>query len=316
MALGSFIATFIYALVVLRQVRADEPGGVPALTVQFAVVLVLASVGVFVVFIHHIAGSIRVSSIVHSVAEESRVAIEWWLGDARAPDPAPTDGEPASIGPTRTIAARSAGAVVRVDTERLTEIATRHEAVIALERQIGDFVARGMPLASVPADLPASLDPTLIRHVDLAMERTMEQDVMFGFRQLVDIAQRALSPGVNDPTTAVQAIDHIHDLLRSVADRALPDGRHHDATGALRLFVPQPAWEDLVALAVTEISISGGQQPQVQRRLRAMLHDLGRVVPQERHPALSHELERLDRPSTDQPGRGAVHTPDMQGMGG
>ena len=148
----------------------------------------------------------------------------------------------------------------------------------------------------------------------------MEQDPAFGFRIIVDIASKGLSPAINDPTTAVLAIDQIHHLLRSVGSRHLDEGRLHDTSGALRLVYPTPNWEDFVSLAVTEIRQFGSTSIQVVRRLRAMLENLIEVLPAQRRELLSRELTLLQRSAErsfpDPADQALADVSDSQGMGG
>lgn len=143
---------------------------------------------------------------------------------------------------------------------------------------------------------------------------------MFGFRILVDIASKGLSPAINDPTTAVLAIDHIDHLLRNVGSRFLGDGQVRDAGGRLRLLYRTPNWDDFVCLAVTEIRHFGSESIQVARRLRAMLEDLLRTLPEERHPLLRQELDLLHRSAerffSEPEDRELAGVSDLQGVGG
>jgi uncharacterized membrane protein len=156
--------------------------------------------------------------------------------------------------------------------------------------------------------------------VAVGPERTLEQDPRFGFRILVDIANKALSPAINDPTTAVQALDQIHHLLLDVGRRKLDDGEARDADGQLRLVYGTPDWDDFVSLAVSEIRLYGGQSLQVNRRLRAMLDHLVQVLPKARHQPLQRELHSLhktvERSFPDEEDRDRAEVGDYQGMGG
>jgi uncharacterized membrane protein len=161
-------------------------------------------------------------------------------------------------------------------------------------------------------------DARLSRLVQTGSERTFEQDPQFGFRLLVDMANAALSPAVNDPTTAVQALDELEELLRMLAPRRIrPASR--DAAGAARLYYASGSWEDYVALACNEPRHCGADQPQVARRMRAMLADLLEVVPAPRRPALERQLELLDssvrRAFSDPAERAIAEVPDRLGMG-
>jgi uncharacterized membrane protein len=154
----------------------------------------------------------------------------------------------------------------------------------------------------------------------LERERTLEQDPAFAFRIIVDIASKALSPAINDPTTAVLALDQIHILLREVGSRRLDAGVVRDASREIRLVYRTPNWEDFVALAVTEIRQFGGNSTQVTRRMRAMLEDLIPMMPAQRALALKHELDLLrstvDRSFVVSEDRMRAALPDSQGLGG
>ena len=137
--------------------------------------------------------------------------------------------------------------------------------------------------------------PALRTSIAVGQERTIEQDPALAFRIMVDIANKGLSPAINDPTTAVLAIDQIHQLLRNVGRRHLDDDRVRDSSGKTRLIYRTPAWEDFVHLAVTEIRQFGGESIQIARRLRAMLEDLIKSLPGEPFALLRQELDLLHR---------------------
>ena len=182
------------------------------------------------------------------------------------------------------------GVVLAFDQSDLVAIAERADVVIELVPQVGDFVARGDPLFRVrnggrPVDAVA-----LRACVAIGPERTMEQDPRFAFRIMVDIANKALSPAINDPTTAVLALDQIHRLLMYVGKRRLDAGQARDAQGRLRLCYGTPDWADFVSLAVTEIRHFGASSIQVVRRLQAMLAHLLHVMPEARKAVLQQEL--------------------------
>lgn len=138
----------------------------------------------------------------------------------------------------------------------------------------------------------------LLEALTFGPERTLQQDTAFGFRQLVDIAERALSPGINDPTTAVQAIDQLHDLLRRMIRRRLPSPSRKDENGVLRLICPRPDWDSYVRLAMDEVRQYGKSSIQVTRRLRFLLEDLLRVAPAFRRGELERQLELLEASTT------------------
>src|SRR5690606_24904507 len=143
------------------------------------------------------------------------------------------------------------------------------------EPALGDFVPAGATLATVEGEAPGLRDDDVRHHIVLALERTLDQDVAYGFRMLVDIAERSLAESpFTDPTTAVQAIDRLHDCLRQLARRPFPTGEHLDESGTLRLVVPVMDWEAYVRLAFDELRQVGARSPQVTRRLVSALHDL------------------------------------------
>ena len=185
---------------------------------------------------------------------------------------------------------------------------------------MGDFVSHRDPLFRIyPADRHID-EAALHQLVAIGRSRTLEQDPAFAFRIIVDIASRALSPAINDPTTAVLALDQLQSLLRYVGEKQLDAGREFDGQGKLRLIYRTPQWEDFVALAVTEIRLFGAASIQVPRRLGAMLEHLIAVLPEARAPALRRELASLqsavERDYGDPEDRRRAQTGDRQGIGG
>ena len=250
--LGLFIATFLYALLLLRDVRSplNGPAFVPAIAVTVAYGLVLASVGLFVVYIHHMAQAIRAATVLRSVADETREAIRRLYPEGVGDEPAvqvPSTPERPPDG-VATLD-RSPGVITSVDEDALLGVAAEHGISVELTHMVGDFVPTGAPLLRVwrgsngpanrDAESPLPLD-ALARAIQTGTERTMTQDAAFGFRQIVDIAERALSPGINDPTTAVQALDQLHDLLRRLARRRIPSPVRLADDGSALLRLPGP----------------------------------------------------------------------------
>lgn len=291
-ALGVFTATFAYSVTVLRAVKSEEPGVdafVPRLSVSLAFVWVMISLAVFVLYVNHTARSLRVVSVIGKVGDETRQMIQREVPVEAVEDPA---GE-VPDGDGRIVVSGAKGAVLRsVDVTRLVRLAEHHDVVVELVPRVGDFVPHGAPLFAVHGgDGPPEGD--LRRTAELGQERNMIQDLRFGFRQLVDIAERALSPAINDPTTAVQAIDQMHDVLRLLATRPWPTGRHGGSDGRLRAMLREPSWDELVHLAVDEIRVVGASAIQVDTRLRTMLEDLLTVVPDDRVGPVRAELALL-----------------------
>lgn len=294
-SLGVFVATFVYALVALRAVRGTSQVDpfVPQLSITAAFGFVLASVVVFLGYIHHIAQSIRAVTIITTIAKDTRALLErQFPADAESVPPRPL---PAIEG--SRISVDEPGVVQQIDDQALLQLAEEHSATICLLRSLGEFVPAGAALLEIYGeDMPD--EQALRAAVHLGNERSLDEDVGFGLRQLVDIAERALSPGVNDPTTAVQVIDQLHDLLRRLATRALPPRQTVTHDGRLALYVPQPAFADYLTLAVDEIAHWGADNERVQRRLWVMLDDLHDAALPGHRPALAQALSSFDSHSS------------------
>jgi uncharacterized membrane protein len=190
---------------------------------------------------------------------------------------------------------------------------------VELVPRVGDFHATNEPLFRLYGSGP--FDVRKLRGaVALGPERTMEQDPMFAFRILLDIALKALSKAINDPTTAVLAIDQLHRLLRNLGKRHLSGEEILDRAGQLRVIFHTPNWEDYVHLTFTELRFNGAESMQVVRRLRAMIEDLVRTLPEHRHPALLRELELLEltiqKVYTIPEDLALARVADSQGLGG
>ena len=256
----------------------------PPLTTRLAAYGCVASLGVFLYLIDNVGKALRPSGAMRTVALLGREVIEnvypRRLAEAhqgsREP-PAVLGGEPAC-----TVTNLKDGVLLAFDVRGLVSMAQRADCVIEMVPQVGDFVAIGDPLFRVFQGERFPAPNALRQSVAVGQERTLEQDPTLAFRILVDIASKGLSPSINDPTTAVLAIDQIHHLLRNVGTRRLDDERVRDATGRLRFLYRTPDWEDFVHLAVTEVRHFGGKSIQIARRLRAMLEDLIQTLPDER----------------------------------
>jgi len=225
-------------------------------------------------------------------------------------------GPPARVVPNH---GRS-GSVLAVEVEWLVKEARRLDGIIEFVPQVGDFVAAEEPLFNLHGGAARADDEALRRTVAFGTERTLEQDPMFAFRILVDIALKALSPAINDPTTAVLAIDQIHQLLRVVGRRHLRGEDIRDAAGHVRVILRTPDWEDFVHIACNEIRACGAGSVQIARRQRAMLENLMRSLPAPRHAALREQLDLLDRTLPDYyklpEDLALARVPDAQGLGG
>jgi uncharacterized membrane protein len=316
LTLGVFVATFVYAMVVLRAVRGNSAtsGSVPRIAVTVAFGFVLASIVLFIRYISHVANMIRVATIITHIGRQSLQIL-----GCRYPDTtAQPGGVPVLPPPARTVAAPSGGVLVSVNEDRLVRVAAESGTVLALVPRIGDFVPGGGPLLIIRADPgapPGDLDAVgtkALKAVAMDTERTMEQDLAFGFRQLTDIAERALSPAVNDPTTAVQVIDVLHDLLRALATRPWPAGCWRDEDGQARLIVPQYEFADFLELAVGEIWHYGAGAAQVPARMTRMLADLRVAALPRYRPAIATWYRQVAAADPDA-GHPAVAVPGADG---
>lgn len=284
-ALGVFAASFLYALTVLRSVIDGDSASsdtVPQLAITIAFLLVLGSVAMFLWFIHHITLSISVGAVIADIAGDTRSVMQrsaerrTELSD-RAPDLEPPNAQ-------LVVRAVRSGILDVVDHVTLRRSAEKHDVRIEVLHRLGTFVPEGAPVALVhefgrtedgsTGEEAADWESAIDRGLDLAPERSLQQDLAYGLRQLVDVAERALSPGTNDPTTAVQVIDQLHDLLRRLGSEPDPYGVEHDEDGVARVVTAEWTYQDLMDLAVDEIAHWGADGIQVPTRLDAMFTDL------------------------------------------
>ncbi len=282
----------------------------------------ITSVLVFFWFVQQVGLGLRPVSILQQIFGDGKAALDSvYERPFDASDRADGDVVDPLTQESRIV---KAGRILR-DLSRLRQpgsrgLGGRVDCTIELIPQVGDFVSTDDPLARIhPADARID-DRTINEMLAFGPERTMRQDPLFAFRIMVDIASRALSPAINDPTTAVLAIDQIHRLLRYAGGKNLDNGRVVDRAGTLRLIFPTPDWEDIVDLALTEIRQYGATSIQVARRLRAMLEHLIDRLPQARTAALRRELDLLEksvaRSFVDPEDRRRANIGDVQGLGG
>ena len=313
-AIGLFVATFVHAILALREVRVlgGGEGQVPGIAVVTAFVLVVASIAVLVLYVNHIGRSLRVAALIELVGKDTRRLLDRVYADHGDPPESPHKVD-------RVIPATRSGVIVKIGVEQLVRHASSAGCVLELVPSLGAFIPAGAPLFHVHGSANG-LDPEGLRDaLILRQEPTLDEDVAYGLRLLVDIAVRSLadSPFL-DPTTAVQAIDRLHDILRQLVRRPFPDGQHRDAEGALRLIVPTMTWEAYVHLAFDEVRLAGAGSPQVARRLMAALLDLRALAPPARDAALAEQLALLtagaNRALAPADARLALR-PDREGIG-
>ena len=297
---GVFVGIFAYCLVVLRTIRAagdDGAGFVPSLAVFGALVLALLGVWVLVYFIHHVALTIQVSTILQRIADETRRSIEnlfpEQLGESEDLDDAE---QPAPQREWRVLPALRSGYVVSVDADGLLAFARRRGAVLRMELGVGEFAAESRPLASLAAagrgDAAADAQ-ALDRLYTFGAERNLYQDAGFGLQQIVDVAARALSPGVNDPSTAAMCADHVGALRVRLARRRMPE-RLRRERGELRVIARAPSFESLAAMAFEPLLRHARGDPQVLAALERAARAAEAAAPPRRASAMRRYLEAIE----------------------
>ena len=314
---GYFVFTLLFTLRALTRMGNEI---VHQFNTFIAGMLGLVSLVVFLYLIDYAARLLRPVSLVHRVGKSGIAVIQSVYPESTAPPrPVESPGLPAS--PDRIVAnAGTSGILLALDLKGLVSQARQANGMIEFVPQVGDFVAADEPLFRLYGGAIAIDDRQLLASVALGSERTIEQDPTFAFRILVDIAIKALSPAINDPTTAVLAIDQIHRLLRHVGLRHVSHEEVCDEAGKLRLVFRTPNWEDFVHLACTEIRHCGTGSIQITRRMRSMLDNLMNTLPPHRHAELRKQLELLDRAIEGHyafaEDRALARMPDPQGLGG
>ncbi len=291
-AIGSFLAAFLYSLVALREVRHGGDAS-PDVTVTLALVLLVGAIVLFLVLLERVLDRLRPRTLYGTVAREGLRAARAIYPHALSGDEEADDRAWAAPAPRAVAHDGRPGVIVGFDRDALLDAAVASGATIELVPAVGEFVARGQTLLRVHGTVDAG-DETLRNAIDVDDERTIHQDPAFALRIIVDTSIRALSPAVNDPTTAVQALDVLEMFVRELAARDLEASAMRDPDGAVRVAWHTPSWIDLLALAFDEIRVYGASSLQIARRLRAVLEDLRATTPPLRHPALGAQLELLD----------------------
>ncbi|MFF5965495.1 DUF2254 domain-containing protein [Streptomyces collinus] len=312
-----FLATFVLTLLVLTSFDSvEDPRAVTSVPLVQSV-LTLCMVGLsLLLFVLYVNSTLRLMRISHVIA---RIASWSFRVTASMPVPAVGQEAPGLDTVTAWVPHEGRAGVLRdVHVARLVRVARKHGVVLRLIPRIGDFVVPGMPVLAVHGG-PVPPRRMLRYAVSVGVERTYHQDLGFGLRQLSDIALRALSPAINDPTTAVQALDRVVQFLAALSRRPLDAALHRDRAGAVRLVQPVPDWTELVDLGFAEVRGCAVGSPQISRRMLAGLDDLLLLAPPERRePLLRHrELLRqavgLAAPTASD--RDFALRPDRQGIG-
>jgi uncharacterized membrane protein len=319
--LGLFFATFTYSLAALSWTDRGGAGHAPLISSLIVAVLMFFSMLAFALLVRSVS-ELQIHNVLQTIGRRGRAEI------AAMPPLDPGEGtlkpvgkdlwSPRSAPIQQLVYDRHPQVVAELALKALCQIAQSADAIIQIDCAVGDTLRYGSPIASIYG-APAP-EAALRRCVRLAPLGTFEQDPRFPIRLLVDVAIRALSPAINDPTTAVQSLDQIEDLLRLLAHRQLDTGVVRDPYGIIRVVFPARAWDDFLQLAFDEIRHYGSGSIQVQRRLRAALVGLRAAAPEgERRAAVSNYLRHLDqgirRSAFDAQDRAAGRIEDPQGLG-
>ncbi len=278
--LGIFAGVFTYCVIVLRTIRGGDEGAfVPNLAVSVGVVLAIGGIAVLIFFIHHIASSIQAANIIASVADETLLAVDRLfpgkLGEGLAGDENDQASLPLADRHWQAIPAYQNGYILSVDNAAFLRLAREHQTIVRMEHSIGEFVVQETPLASLALDSPPDKD--LIAEMQAAysikLYRTVEQDPGFGIRQLVDIALRALSSGVNDTTTAVMCVDYLTAILSRLTTRDIPSSLRSEE-GELQVITIGPTFASLVAESFDQIRESAKGNVAIMLRMLGALQTI------------------------------------------
>ncbi len=319
--LAVLIGTLAFSFLLLRRV---ENNFVPNLGVSISGLLVLLSLVLFTVFLGSYLHQLRPVAVaavgtyyVHQEFERLAAAV------ADAPDIFAGPFEPDGREPTLVVRSSAAGAIQAIHVKGLVEWARKNHCLLVVQRQVGDFVPAEAALirAYGALDSAAGEERVLRGMFALGSERTVDQDPAFAMRIIVDVAAKALSAAINDPTTAVQVLDQLGEVLRVIGTTDVKHSRWPANGGPSEgLVIPTRSWEEYLALGVTEIREYGSTSIQVVRRLRAMLEELRRQVSPDHRPAVDEQLARLDATVTQAFGQSVdldlARIADEQGIGG
>jgi uncharacterized membrane protein len=279
--LGLFLGTFSYCIAALPAARSLPYAFAPVLTVCGAMLLVVACVVGLLFFIHHISRAISVNYIVDRIAWETELVI-----DELMPEPFEQKLWPVGAAITQnssmetSVRSAAAGYICFIDTPRLVRLAKHYQIKVKVHKRVGQFVAAGIPLILVSRKdrLTPEIGASLLSTIDLGPVRTLEQDVEFGALQIVDIALKAMSPAVNDPTTAISCVDQLSRIVGHFAARKLPSVHYYDPPGVIRVSIPWLDFESLLESAFEQIRYYARADLAVSLRLLRALNDIAAIA--------------------------------------
>jgi len=298
--LGIFAGIFTYSLIVLRTIRSGNEGAfVPNLAVFFGFVLALGGVGALMFFIHHIASSIQASSIIASIAEETNATINLLFPEKLRQSPDEDDEEqtphPLAKRNWCVIQSNESGYIQNVNNTGLLHVARDWKTVVRMERGIGEFVVQNTPLVSLAMEeQPDQKTITALQAAfSISRFRTVEQDPAFGIRQIVDVGLKALSPGINDTTTAVTCVDYLTAILALIAPRRIPSSRLYEE-GELLVIAKGPSFESLLSESFDQIrNNASGNVAIILRMLDSFQTLAGLTANSHRRQALREQVQLI-----------------------
>ncbi|MHB0769546.1 DUF2254 domain-containing protein [Bradyrhizobium sp. 5.13L] len=319
-SLGMFVATFMYSLATLAWVDRQGTQGVPLFSAVIVGTMLMSSVLMLAQLVQRLS-NLQITRVLQSLGDTGReVVASTYRKDRWSTAGSAVSLQQHSEGLALTI--RHVGnpqSVASIEIAKLIDHARRMDGLIVMACAVGDTLLEGTVILRARGATSAGFENELRASIHLGDQRTFEQDPKYALRLLVDIAIKALSPAINDPTTAVQAIDQIEDLLRRLAKCDLEACRGFDQDGVLRVIYRMPTWADYLALAFDEIRQFGSTSIQVMRRLRSALVELGASVDSERartvHAYLGHLDSGIERSGFDPEDRAAARIEDRQGLG-
>jgi uncharacterized membrane protein len=277
--LGIFLGTFLYCMAALPAARSLPHPFAPVFTVMGAMLLAVACVGWLLFFIHHISRAISVNHIVDKIAADTIAMIDETMPWPHRPDRLP--GAAASSDWEATVANDVSGYIRFVDRKRLVQLAKTYRVKIKVLRRVGHFVPAGVPLLAVSKD--GRLTPDAMAELrgafDFGPTRTLQQDVEFGVLQIVDIALKAISPAVNDPSTAINCVDQLSAIMIRSASREPPEAVLYDPPGTVRVVIPWIGFDRLLEAAFEQIRLYAKSDVAVSLRLLRALGDIAATTP-------------------------------------
>ena len=300
--LGIFAGIFVYCLIVLRTIRggANEAEFVPGVAVFFAFVMALGGVGVLIYFIHHIASSIQASSIIASVADETIAAVDRLFPEKLGSESDEDEDQDQLLQSLkqrnwRAVPAAKDGYIQNVDNDGLLRLARDRRTIVRMECGIGEFVVQNTALASLALEEPPDQETiaALNASYSISSHRTVDQDPAFGVRQIVDMALKALSSGVNDTSTAVICVDYLTAILARLAPKRFPALRRYEES-ELRVIAMAPTFENLLVEAFDQIRRNAEGNVSVMSRMLGALDAIGSLTDSpRRRRALREQVQRI-----------------------